>query len=167
MIIGLLEWLNGKEITYNAGDTGNIVSILGLGRSPGVGNGNALQDSCWEHPRDSGGWPATVCRVAKSQTQLSDRAATAAVNVIIIINLKSDPKLPCIRRFSPTSKHTENLSFSPVAYQVPHPFLFFTPILCSPLSTLQKTEEEGKHTNLQIYKSKYLGSLERKYLFVS
>ena len=115
MIIGLLEWLNGKEITYNAGDTGNVGSILGLGRSPGVGNGNTLQDSCWENPTDSGGWPATVCKVAKSQTQLSERAAVAAVNVIIIINLKSDPKLSCIRRFSPTSEHTENLSVSPVA----------------------------------------------------
>ena len=30
----------------NAGDTGDVGSILGLGRSPGVGNGNPLQNSC-------------------------------------------------------------------------------------------------------------------------
>ena len=89
--------------------------ILGLGRSPGGGNGNTLQDSCLENPMDRGGWQAMVHRVTKSQTRLSDRAAAAAVNVMIIINLKSDPKLSCILRFSPTSEHTENLSFSPVA----------------------------------------------------
>ena len=87
--------------------------ILGLRRSPGGGNGNTVQDSCLENPMDRGGWQAMVHRVTKNRTRLSDRAA--AVNVMIIINLKSDPKLSCIRRFSPTSEHTENLSFFPVA----------------------------------------------------
>ena len=31
----------------NAGDAGDIGSISGLGRSPGKGNGNPLQYSCW------------------------------------------------------------------------------------------------------------------------
>ena len=43
-----------------------------LGRSPGVGNGNPLQYSCLENPMDRGAWHATVHRVTKSQTQLSD-----------------------------------------------------------------------------------------------
>ena len=35
----------------NVGDLG---SILGLGRSPGEGNGNPLQYSCLENPMDRG-----------------------------------------------------------------------------------------------------------------
>ena len=46
--------------------------ILGLGRSPGGGNGNLLQYSCLENPMDRGAWQTAVHGVAKSQTQLSD-----------------------------------------------------------------------------------------------
>ena len=38
---------------YNAGDPG---LIPGLGRSPGEGNGNPLQDYCLENPMDRGTW---------------------------------------------------------------------------------------------------------------
>ena len=38
----------------------------------GEGNGNPLQCSCLENPRDGGAWWAAVHGVAKSQTQLSD-----------------------------------------------------------------------------------------------
>ena len=48
------------------------VRSLGLGRSPGEGNGNPLQYSCLENPMDGGAWWATVHGVAKSQTLLSD-----------------------------------------------------------------------------------------------
>ena len=41
----------GKESALNAGDLG---SIPGLGRCPGEGNGNLLQDSCLENPMDRG-----------------------------------------------------------------------------------------------------------------
>ena len=43
----------GKASVYNAGDPG---SIPGLGRSPGEGNGNPLQDYCLENPMDRGAW---------------------------------------------------------------------------------------------------------------
>ena len=36
----------------------------------GEGNGNSLQCSCLENPRDEGAWWAAVYRVAQSQTQL-------------------------------------------------------------------------------------------------
>ena len=58
---------DGKEAAYNAGDPR---SILGLGRSPGEGNGNPLQYSCLENPMDRGAWWATVHRVAKSWTRV-------------------------------------------------------------------------------------------------
>ena len=38
----------------NEEDTRDGVSIPGLGRSPGEGNGNTLQYSCLENPRDRG-----------------------------------------------------------------------------------------------------------------
>ena len=38
----------------------------------GEGNGDPLQYSCLENPMDGGVWWATVHRVAKSQTWLSD-----------------------------------------------------------------------------------------------
>ena len=49
-------------------------SIPGSGRSHGGDNGNLLQYSCLENPMDRGAWLSTVHGVAKSQTQLSDRA---------------------------------------------------------------------------------------------
>ena len=60
---------DGKVSACNAGDLG---SIPGLGRSPGEGNGNPLQYSCLENPMDGGTWQATVHRVTKSRTRLSD-----------------------------------------------------------------------------------------------
>ena len=44
----------------------------------GEGNGNPLQCSCLEDPRDGGAWRAAVYGVAKSRTWLSDAAAAAA-----------------------------------------------------------------------------------------
>ena len=60
-----------KNSPANAGDTGNKGSIIGPGRSPGVGNGKQLQYSCLENSMDRGGWWATVHEIAKSRTQLS------------------------------------------------------------------------------------------------
>ena len=40
----------GKETAYNAGDTGDMGSIPGLGRSPGGGHDNPLQYPCLENP---------------------------------------------------------------------------------------------------------------------
>ena len=61
-----------KNLPANAGDTGNAGSLPGLGRSPGVGNGNPLQYACLENSVDRGAWRATVLGVAKSRTQLSN-----------------------------------------------------------------------------------------------
>ena len=52
------QWINGRvgpggsdgeASAYNVGD-------LGLGRSPGEGNGNPLQYSCLENPMERGAW---------------------------------------------------------------------------------------------------------------
>ena len=51
-----------KNPRTNAGDVG---SIPGSGRSPGVGNDNPLQYSCLENPMDREAWQATVHEVEK------------------------------------------------------------------------------------------------------
>ena len=53
---------------WNVGNTGNAGSIPGLGRSPGEGNGNALQYSCLENPMDRGAWGAAVHGIVESDT---------------------------------------------------------------------------------------------------
>ena len=62
---------DGKESTCNAGDTGDVGLIPGLGRSPEEENGNPLQYSFLKNPMNIGVWWATLHRVSKNLTQLS------------------------------------------------------------------------------------------------
>ena len=57
-----------KNQPANAGDIREVVSIPGLGRSPGRGHGNPLQDSCLENPVDRGAWWAAIHRGTESDT---------------------------------------------------------------------------------------------------
>ena len=66
-----------KNPPVNAGDTGDVGSIPGLGRFPGGEHGNPLQYSCLENPTDRGAWEATVHSVAKSQTGLKQLSTHA------------------------------------------------------------------------------------------
>ena len=72
LIISFLDGSVGKESTCNAGDAGDVGSIPGLRRSRGGENGNPLQYSCLKSPMDKASWWATVQRVVKSQTCLSN-----------------------------------------------------------------------------------------------
>ena len=56
---------DGKESACNVGD---LCLVSGLGRSPGDGNGYALQYSCLENSMDRGAWLAIVHGVLKSGT---------------------------------------------------------------------------------------------------
>ena len=51
---GFLDGSVAKESTWNAEDAGDMGSILKVGRSPGVGNGNPLQYSCLENSMKRG-----------------------------------------------------------------------------------------------------------------
>ena len=64
-----------KNLPANAGDMG---SVPGSGRSPGEGNGNSLQCSCLENPRDEGAWWAAVYGVAQSQTRLKRLSSSSS-----------------------------------------------------------------------------------------
>ena len=54
-----------KNLPASAGDTRDMGSIPGSGRSLAVGNGNPLQYSCLENPMDRSIWLATGFVVAK------------------------------------------------------------------------------------------------------
>ncbi|CAI9179223.1 unnamed protein product [Rangifer tarandus platyrhynchus] len=44
----------------------------------GEGNGNPLQCSCLENPRDGGAWWVAVCRVTQSRTQLKRLSSSSS-----------------------------------------------------------------------------------------
>ena len=54
-----LGGIDDKESVCNAGDLG-LGLILGLGRSPGGGNGYPLEYSCLGNPMDRRAWRAAV-----------------------------------------------------------------------------------------------------------
>ena len=62
----------------------------------GEGNGNTLQYSCLEKPRDGGAWWAAVCGVAQSQTRLkrlssSSRALSDVPGSLICSRMWGEP----------------------------------------------------------------------------
>ena len=77
-----------KDLPANAGASGLIPVFR---RSPRGGNGNPLQYSCLENPRDRGAWPAMVHGVAEGQTELSawqtDRHADRAAVGTVVSNM--------------------------------------------------------------------------------
>ena len=65
--MGFFGGSDGKESACNTAD---LSSVLGLGQSPGEGNGNPLQEPYLGNPMDRGVWWAIPHGVTKSQTQL-------------------------------------------------------------------------------------------------
>ena len=65
-----------KKPSAITGDTGDMGSIPGSERSPGLGNGNPLQYSCLEYSMDRGAWWTAIHGVIKSQTWQSTHVRT-------------------------------------------------------------------------------------------
>ena len=63
-----------KNLSANAGDTGDAGSIPGSGRSSGVGHVKALQYSYLENPMNRGAWLATVYGLQRVGWDWSDLA---------------------------------------------------------------------------------------------
>ena len=59
-----------RNLSANAADARDLISIPGLGRSSEEGNGMPLQYFCLGNPMDRVAWWATVYGVSKNQTQL-------------------------------------------------------------------------------------------------
>ena len=68
-----------KNPPAKAGDAG---LMSGSGRSPGGGNGNPLQYSCWDNTMNRGAWRTTVHAVAKSQTRLKQLSTHTFVEIL-------------------------------------------------------------------------------------
>ena len=75
-----------KHPPANGGDVG---SSLVSGRSHLVGNGNPLQYSCLEIPKDRGAWWAAVHGVAQSRTRLKRLSSSSSIIEKLCINLSS------------------------------------------------------------------------------
>ena len=60
-----LSFPHGSVVRNPPANAGDVVSISGLERSSGEGNGNSLQYSCLGNPMDRGAWGATVHGVAR------------------------------------------------------------------------------------------------------
>ena len=63
-------------VKYPPAKAEDLGLIPGSGRSPKEGNGNLLQYSYLENPKDRGAWQVTVHGVTKNQTRLSNWTTT-------------------------------------------------------------------------------------------
>ena len=59
----------------------------------GEGNGNPLQCSCLENPRDGGAWSAAVYGVAQSQTRLKQLSSSSSSDYVSMTNFKISPNV--------------------------------------------------------------------------
>ena len=73
-----------KNPPANAGDTKDMGSIPGLGRSPGVGNGNLLQYSCLESSMDREAWQSMGHKESDLTEQLSTPTQNSYVEILIL-----------------------------------------------------------------------------------
>ena len=78
------QGLRGKGPACQAGDAGYSGLIPESGRSPGEGNGNAVQYSCLENPVDRRAWWAAVHGVAKCHTELK-RLSSGTHSIVCIL----------------------------------------------------------------------------------
>ena len=78
MILGLHSV--GKESACSAGDLG---LILGLGQSPGEGNGSyTLHQSCLGNPKDRGAWWVTVHGSARVGLDLATKLKQSLLELL-------------------------------------------------------------------------------------
>ena len=75
----------------------------------GEGNGNSLQCSCLENPRDGGAWWAAVSGVAQSQTRL--KWLSSSSNVARSTGINARTGIFAVRNFSPHPGSTECVAF--------------------------------------------------------
>ena len=82
----------GTDSEESACHTGDLGLIPGSRRSPGEGNGNPLQNSCLENPKDRGAWWAIVHGVAESDMteQLCSLGEPQAIVIFKLFSLSKN-----------------------------------------------------------------------------
>ena len=88
----------------------------GLGRSPGVGNGNPLQYTCQENPMDREAWLATDHGAAKAGHNWSDLACTLWRS--LLISQRGLIRITCSKTSWPHQKGSVQLCA--IKFQMPH-----------------------------------------------
>ena len=102
-------WLRRKE---SACDEGDLVSIPGLGRSPGGGHGNPLQYSCLENPHGQRGLagysPWGWTRVSDQAQHRGFLWSESTVDTLVILSVcdKMKPQ-SCLKGFPWQHSHTQ------------------------------------------------------------
>ena len=86
-VLGFPSDSDGKQCAYNAGDLGSVPE---LGRSPGEGHGNPLQNSCLETPhgqRSLVGYSPWSCKELDTTEQLSTAQDTVLSTLVASLSL--------------------------------------------------------------------------------
>ena len=108
-----VDFLGGSVVKNLPANVRGVSLILGSGRFCGEGNGNPLQYSCLENPRDGGAWWAAVYGAAQSRTQLK-RLSSSSSSYDVAQTVKRLPamrilgfdprvgKIPWRRKWQPT-----------------------------------------------------------------
>ena len=63
----------------------------------GEGNGNPLQCSCLENPRDGGAWWAAVYGVAQSRTRLKRLSSSSSRQILFLKNRRREKNRDCVQ----------------------------------------------------------------------
>ena len=103
----MAQWV--KNPPGSAGDTGDVSSIPGWGRSPGGGHGNPLQYSCLENlwTEEPGGLWSSVSQ--KIEHDWGDSTHTHTQCIYVNPNLSIHPTYPYPVNLPPTLVHTSVL----------------------------------------------------------
>ena len=73
---------------YRVAQSRTRLKQLGMHACVGEGNGNTLQCSCLENPRDRGAWWAAVYGVAQSRTRLKRLSSSSSSNHLKYVYMK-------------------------------------------------------------------------------
>ena len=127
-----------KNQPANARDEGLIPQS---GRYPGGGNGNPLQCSCLENPRDGGAWWAAVSGVAQSRTRLKRLSSSSSSSSSRILSGVSLP-LPILKGF-----------FCIIAFSFlkPHPPTSFPRVIMLQEICQRKTQQEAFIVTISLF----------------
>ena len=98
-----------KNLSANAGDTGDVGSIPGWERSPGGGHGNPLQCSCLENPH---GWRSLV---GYSPWGHKESDTTEHTDSVCLINTTCVPKSEADLKLSSVTSSLKFLSLDPAS----------------------------------------------------
>ena len=88
------------------------MTVTSLSRN-GEGNGNPLQCSCLQNPRDGGAWWAAVSGVAQSRTRLNRLSSSSSTMLLSIYFCRYNPEMKSIGW---NREHNKGQSVNPIIF---------------------------------------------------